>query len=365
MDLINPLESRTIGNLIPGTLNKKGIDYAPRTLSSLVYMDDGTRVSEVMKDMISDNKRFILQTKTEQAEATSDKQRVFRIPAPLETYDFTKYPLMISLNGELVDSINYTLHELQLIFKEEFSASIKKGDVIMFIFHYLDIIMEDSTLDAESINKVRFFVEAKEPIHKRTTDVWFDISHSEVKRFNGETWDIIVSGQGDGTGGGGINALILKNTVEVSNETDFVNIGISGFDKNKDTLFVYQNSAYQEKGEDYNIDDSNTIITPINGKWDGREDVQVFNFIVFKKGTSGGSGGGDGGLVDGIVEGKQIVDRSIEQIKLDKAISDKLDKIEQLEKRMIELENSAIYPPLSTDGGIVILTSDNIPICAG
>ena len=265
--------------LNPGTLEKNGIAYAPRTLASLVYMDDGTTLSNTLDELIADGKRFILKTKTELLTVQFDGQRIYEIPTPLEKYNFNKFPIVVSINDRMIAPADYRLNANQLILSERINSSVRQGDILTFIFHYLDIIIEDCGINAEFINNVRFFVDRKEPRHKRRTDVWFDTLFNQVKQFDGEDWNIIVSGSG---GNGGSNLVILKSNATITNHTSTVDIGISEYNNREDTLFVYLNSTYLEEGQDYTIDRNNRLIHSVRDNWDGTEDPQVFNFIVFK-----------------------------------------------------------------------------------
>ena len=265
-----------VSELTPGTLEKKGVAYAPRTLASLVYMNDGTPVSDILKEMLASGKRFILRTKTEQMEVTFDGQRIYEIPTPLERYDFNKYPLIVSLNNTLVDPSNYAVNDRQLILSERFSATVRENDIIMFIFHYLDIIIEDGGINAESVNNVRFYVSKTAPKHKKSTDVWFDTTLNQVKQFDGEEWQVIVNGTG-----GGSSLVVLKNNSIVNSQVSTVEIGIPEYDSKHDVLFVYLNSTYLEEKQDYTIVDNQRIRT-VYQSWDGSEEPQIFNFVVFK-----------------------------------------------------------------------------------
>lgn len=279
-----------ICELVPGTLESNGISYAPRTLSSLVYMEDGSTLDQAVNELMVDGKRFIMKTSTSQIQVPYDNQRVYEIPVPIERYNFEKYPIVVALNGNIVNSSNYFLNNNeQIIFNEDYAQNIRKNDIVMFIFHYLDTIIESGNLDAESINNVRFFVSKNEPRCKQNTDVWFDTSLNQVKQFNGQEWDIIVSGNG----GGGFTSL--KNTMSITRPTDYVEIGISEFDKDKDILFVYQNSVYLEVNQDYILEDSRRIKS-VNGQWCEHNEEQIFNFIVFKNVIKGYQGI-DGGLL--------------------------------------------------------------------
>lgn len=359
-----------ISELTPGTLERKGIAYAPRTLASLVYMDDGTTLADNIEELMIDGKRFLMKTATRQLQVELKNQRVYDIPIPIEKYNYEKYPMVLAHNGNVVSSSKYRINDNQLILNEELAATVQKDDILMFIFHYLDIIVEDYGLDAESINDVRFFVSKTEPKCKQTTDVWFDTSLNQVKQFNGEEWEIIVSGTG-GTGGGSSLAS-YRNSVIVTSPTRSVSIGIPEFDKDTDVLFVYQNSVYLELDQDYSLDDS-TMITALNGEWCSNTEQQIFNFVVLKNViqgyqgidgallknnsitrnklsldlldliNSGGSGSGSGGGIADSVDGSNVVQsaeyRLVSDVQIKKwndyettiaALTDKIRRFEQL-----------------------------------
>lgn len=303
--------------LTPGTLEKNGISYAPRTLASLVYMDDGTKASDILKEMLGDGKKFILKTKTEQFEVEYENQRIYNIPTPLENYDYDKYNMIISLNGNIVDSSNYAINDTQLILNSNFATNVHVNDVIMFIFHYLDIIIEDGGINAESINNIRYFASKTEPKHKKTSDVWFDTTLNQVKQFNGEEWEIIVSGTGGGGGSSNTALAVFKNSTIINTSVNSVDIGIPEYKRGEDTLFVYLNSTYLEENQDYVVNSASTKISTVNGYWNGSEEPQVFNFVVLKNVIK---------AFDGI-NGNLLINNSVTMNKLSTDIIDKLNSI--------------------------------------
>lgn len=300
-----------IGELVPGTLEKKGVAYAPRTLSSLVYMEDGSTLEQAMNEIMVDGKRFIMKTSTSQLQVQYNNQRVYDIPVPVERYNFEKFPVVIALNGSIINSTNYVINNNeQIILTEDFALTVNKNDIIMFIFHYLDTVTESGNLDAESINNVRFFVSKTEPRCKQNTDVWFDTSLNQVKQFTGQDWEIIVNGNG----GGGFASL--KNTMSITRPTQYVDIGISQFDKDDDILFVYQNSVYLEINQDYILEDSNRIKCA-NGQWCEDNEEQIFNFIVFKNVVKGYQG----------IDGNLLKNNSVSEDKLATELIQKINSI--------------------------------------
>ena len=82
-----------------------------------------------------------------------------------------------------------------------------------------------------------------------------------------------------------INAslMILENVVNVNSSVSEVEIGIEGFDKDKDTIMVYVNSVHMSEGVDYSISDDSSKIVAIGENWnsDNMEGFE-FAFVVFK-----------------------------------------------------------------------------------
>lgn len=302
-----------ISELTPGTLERKGIAYAPRTLASLVYMDDGTTLADNIEELMIDGKRFLMKTVTRQLQVEMNNQRVYDIPIPMEKYNYEKYPMILAHNGNIVDSTKYRISDNQLILNEDFALTVNRDDIFMFIFHYLDIIVEDYGLNAESINNVRFFVSKEEPRCKQTNDVWFDTSLNQVKQFNGEQWEIIVSGTGGSSGG---SVASYRNSVTVNSPDRYVSIGIQEFNKDSDILFVYQNSVYLELNQDYALDDSKNIRC-LNGEWASSGEPQTFNFVVLKNVIRGYEG------IDGVL----LKNHSITETKLSLDLIEKINSI--------------------------------------
>ncbi len=81
-----------------------------------------------------------------------------------------------------------------------------------------------------------------------------------------------------------------KNTVTLGSESNQVSIGIAEFNKDNDSLLVFEDGSYIEVYTDYTIP-SNSIIQKVSGNWSSGT---VFNFIVIKKEifTGGIDGGG-------------------------------------------------------------------------
>ena len=260
--------------LMPTTLKQKGIHLAPKTLASEVYTNDGRPVQNVIDEMLSENKKILLYTKTAIVEVERDGQRVFNIPFPIPNYDIDKFPVLIFVNNEWIPGSNYAISIDQLIFDETFDI-LHKGDLITFIFNYNVTVSPDDTIDATSLNGIRFFVGPIEPMGKLETDVWFDTLEKSVKQYDGSVWQIIVKNQD-------FKIDIEKSTYTLNTAVDKIPIGISDINSEHDLIFVYENSIYIEENEDYTIDSDGLHITKVDGRWQGDIEETVFNFIVFR-----------------------------------------------------------------------------------
>lgn len=274
IDILVPAEE-----LVPTTLNKKGINYAPKTLASMVYTNDGNTVEDVLRNIVdTEDKKVLLYTRTEHVVATTYGQRVFTIPFPIPNYDLAKFPMLIIYKDKVLSGSQYSISNDQVILNNNVDG-LDKDEILTFIFHY-NVVLHNESINAESVNNVRFFVGDKEPYPKRVTDVWFDTVKQEVKQYTEEgKWKVIVR-----------NTLaedypfnILKNTIFLSENSTYVEIGIPGYDRTTDTLMVYNNSVYIEEAKDYTISADNNYIIRTNGEtWNGHIQTNVFNFVVFK-----------------------------------------------------------------------------------
>lgn len=82
--------------------------------------------------------------------------------------------------------------------------------------------------------------------------------------------------------GASVTVSTLRNTVSVSTNVSNVPIGITSFNKNLDSLFVYVNSTYLEIIQDYTINVDGLSIDKVAGTWDGTVMPIIFNFVVIK-----------------------------------------------------------------------------------
>ncbi len=298
IDLLIPMEE-----LIPSTLTKEGKNIAPRTLASLVYTNNGENVEDVLKGMITDDRKVLLYTRTEHVVATIYGQRVFNIPFPIPNYDLAKFPMLVIYKDRILSPSNYAISNDQIILSNNIDA-LDRDEILTFVFHY-NIVLSNENLNAESINNVRFFVGNNPPYPQYETDVWFDTDKLEVKQYTNGKWKIIVKSSIYED----YPFFITKNTNIIEEHTTYVEIGIPGFDPTKDTLFVYENSVYLEEREDYTISADGNYIVNMMDSWIGsKEDPVIFNFVVFKSVNNNQSAQ--------IVKKTSIIDHDTEEIEL-------------------------------------------------
>ncbi len=74
-----------------------------------------------------------------------------------------------------------------------------------------------------------------------------------------------------------------SNTVIIESSTNVVTIGIPTFNRDKDTLMVYENSTFIDNPTDYTISLDSTTITKVTGTW---ETGTIFNLISFGLGLT-------------------------------------------------------------------------------
>ena len=120
--------------------------------------------------------------------------------------------------------------------------------------------------------------------------------------------------------GASILVTTLRNTVTVStnvSNVQFLSGGITAFNKNIDSLFVYVNSTYLELNQDYTINANGISIDKVSDSWDGTENSITFNFVVIKN------------IVESITfnDGALIDEGSILKSALVQSVQDSIDSI--------------------------------------
>lgn len=295
--------------LIPTTITKSGVKYAPKTTAKNVYLNNGETVEDALKNMQKENSKEILFTRTEFVVASYDHQKIFNIPFPISNYDLERFPILAIAHGKLLKTDEYKLTTSQIILNEE---ELMKDEVLTLIFNYTVVIGEKDELDAVSVNNIRYFTGPNELAHKRENDVWFDTNNKVVKQYVNGNWRTIVD---PGIKEGSVkednlskdvlekiteshdkinkiedivNNIVTKGigkpifkTYVLKMNTNIIEIPLE-YDPVKDTLLVYRNSVLLDE-KDYSISaDNKSIIAPYHYTWFGSEHNITFNFILFK-----------------------------------------------------------------------------------
>lgn len=153
---------------------------------------------------------------------------------------------------------------------------------------------------------------------------------SAVYLEDGKTVSEKINELSTSNGGSGSNTQLvsLKSSVAINTITTTVPINIEQFNKDTDTLFVYQNSVYLEENQDYILEDNLNISSTLDNVFDGSETEQLFNFVVLKNVVKNYSG---------TLDGSSIANGSITEEKLSAAL---ILKINTLEDRIKILEEA-------------------------
>ena len=138
-----------------------------------------------------------------------------------------------------------------------------------------------------------------------------------IESGNPGVWEVVGAGvsNGNNNGGGSNNLVGLKNNVTLESDTNEVEIGIEGFNKNNDMMTVYKNSVYMMEGKDYEFNEAGDRIVAMNGGV--FKAGTVFGFVVLKE-------------VPVVEEGEVIDGRVIENGSIG------LDKLDDEVKEVIE-----------------------------
>lgn len=289
--------------LTPGVISVNGNDIAPRTLTSVVYNEDGTPVGETIDDIYKIDRSCVVETRSVPVQIESDGQTIFDVPYPIDDFDLEKGTVMLlDSTNKLIPSSRYTYNGNQIVFD---SSDFVKDDIITFVFHYADnvvlggsnilstlkrtVLINTSTTTVEI--GISSFVRGKDTLLVYKNSVYIEESidynisfdNKNIEMINDNVLDINTT----------INFVVLKNTnsiacslknsVSVAHYTNKVAIGIPSYNMNTDTLIVYINGTYIESGVDYNVTSDSKYITSIDETFQYKVNSgSTFNFIVLK-----------------------------------------------------------------------------------
>lgn len=107
MDICIDIEEIPYTQLIPGTLQKKGQSYAPRTIGSVVYMEDGKTLNETITELKKLAVRPVLTTLRKTVKVTTDTNTV---PINIDGFNKNTDTLLVYVNSTYIEEVeDYTI----------------------------------------------------------------------------------------------------------------------------------------------------------------------------------------------------------------------------------------------------------------
>ena len=170
--------------------------------------------------------------------------------------------LMLRKSAVIVDT---PVNEVSL---EGLNVEVEPGDKLLVHFNSTHLL---EGVDYEIINGTK--------IVKLTEGMW-NKSSKQGCLFSLELFkNVAIDSNGEIIKG--TKLVNMTNNVIVPQNVDMVNIGISDYNQDNDTLLVFKNSTFMTEGVDYNIEGE--YIKNINGFWnvDGLDDYTI-TFVIFK-----------------------------------------------------------------------------------
>ena len=120
---------------VPSVLYKNDKFFAPKTLASAVYMQDGTRLSSAL-----DSKQLtVTKTKAIYVEAEINRQRIFNIPYPITNFDLCRNHISVIVRGSLLETNKYVINNNRLILNSNIEP-LNQGELMLFIFYYTTVL---------------------------------------------------------------------------------------------------------------------------------------------------------------------------------------------------------------------------------
>lgn len=150
IDISINMDSISYENLVPGTLQKKGQGYAPRTLGSVVYLEDGKTVNEVIAELKKD-KTPILKSLRNTVKISTDVDTV-----PIGILEFNKDTdiLFVYVNSTYLEQIqDYTIENNNI--KSVSGLWNGSEEIQIFNFVVLKLIIPEDILVSENRTKLQ------------------------------------------------------------------------------------------------------------------------------------------------------------------------------------------------------------------
>ena len=271
VDLLLP-----VTEIKPVVLNEDGTNIAPKTLASQIIMEDGRTLKDILSDKYDETYTYIY-TKSNTLEAEYDHQKVFNIPFPIPGYDLERFPIEVLFGDkEYVKPSNYSISKNQLIFTDEFTKRILKGNLITLIFHYTKTVSKQGGIDADRINGRFVIYSENEPMDMKVGDIWYDLTDRIALERTENGWKDILNP--DAVDSFTSNIIVSAQDMEIP-------INIEGFDTSKDALEVFRNGLLFTNGVDYEVNEDGKSIKLLQPNvFYVVNEMHTFTFKVLKNG---------------------------------------------------------------------------------
>lgn len=161
----------------------------------------------------------------------------------------------------------------------------------------------------------------KNSVYMAPNEYYSVISNTQIQATGGETW---VAGTVFqfvafcvNRAPNALKTISIKNKLEITENANYINLGITDFNDEVDTLLLFENGVYMEKELDYLIEGTN--VYPV-GKSRFEASVEfpiVFNIIILRNVV-------DGGVLTEF-NGANILNDSISKAKLDSELRNYID----------------------------------------
>lgn len=142
-------------SLVPGTLQKKGQGYAPRTLGSVVYLDDGTTVANAISEL-KKNKATVLKSLRNTVKISTN---VDKVSIGIEDFNKDTDILFVYVNSTYIEETqDYIIEDNSTIKKV---SEMWKGEEETQIFNFVVLKLTPSAVPTVFENKLTLEEEGK------------------------------------------------------------------------------------------------------------------------------------------------------------------------------------------------------------
>lgn len=282
--------------LTPGIITKRGKKIAPATTTGQVFDEDGRDLKTVLDDF--EKTKTIRDTRT--VKALTNNQNAFSIPYPISPYDLEDNIMIISYNGQIQEEDTYTFSpDKNIVY---LTIDIPINDLVTFDFFYSDSTRK---MNANTVNNIRIFL--NKPDTPIKTDVVLNFYERRIQQYDGIKWvDLGIA-----------HGMIFKRSVTtLTANANTIQINIDGYDKNNDSLMVFQNSTFLDD-VDYAISDDSKSIQNAGGQWEASVDEPTTVSILCLKNVP---------TLEGKFSGVDILDNTIPLSALSEDVRNKINR---------------------------------------